>query len=111
MPTLFFSYSHADESLRDQFENIFPAFTGRASFRPGTIAALRLGQSSCSACRRWHRQKRRQENDSALRLLFHLALWQDARPGGPNDVQLGTLTLEAYVRKAMIGIALLLPTA
>src|SRR6266404_9280654 len=39
-------------------------------------------------CCRWHRQKRRQENDSALRLLFTFSVRKDARPSGPDDVQL-----------------------
>jgi hypothetical protein len=51
---------------------------------------------------RWHRQKRRQENDSSLRLLFALPVWKDARPSGANDVQLGAFALEASVSKTVI---------
>src|SRR5205823_5462530 len=42
--------------------------------------------ASSGTCCRWHRRKRRQENDSALRLLFTLLIWTDARPSGRNDV-------------------------
>src|SRR5580704_11845778 len=44
--------------------------------------------ASSGTCCRWHRQKRRQEDDSSLRLLCTLTLWEDARPSGANDVQL-----------------------
>src|SRR5277367_2437381 len=46
--------------------------------------------ASSGTCCRWHPQKRRQENDSALRLLLTFPLWKNARPCGPDDVQLGT---------------------
>jgi hypothetical protein len=54
------------------------------------------------ACCRRHRRKRRQENNSALRLLFAVAIWKDARPSGSNDVQLGPFAFEACVKKTMI---------
>jgi len=53
-------------------------------------------------CCRWHREKRRQKNNSALRLLFAFPVRKDARPSGPNDVQLGTLALEASVSKMLM---------
>jgi hypothetical protein len=59
--------------------------------------------ASSGTCCRWHRQKRRQENDSALRLLFTLLVWKDARPSRRNDVQLGTLALEASVGNTIRG--------
>ena len=63
--------------------------------------------ASSGTCCRWHRQERRQENDPPLRLLFAFPVWKDARPGGSNDVQLGTFSLEASVTKTMICFSLL----
>src|SRR5258705_13580199 len=42
--------------------------------------------ASSGTCCRWHRRKRRQENIYALRLLFTLLIWTDARPSGRNDM-------------------------
>src|SRR5438105_1923596 len=71
------------------------------AFRSGDHRA-HADPASSGTCCRWHRRKRRQENDSALRLLFTLLIWTDARPSGRNDVQLGTLALEASVGKTIM---------